>query len=139
MIDKATKNKIASCKWLQGKTVADIIATDRFAQNLAAYLTAQKEDRNATRKSYEAMRKAGGAVGYKLPAHPVDKVLEMSVADFAIEYAAVVTGVSEKPLSVRRYIEQLGQQAYNLTIAQIVVEEFPELTPVLLPKPEKAN
>lgn len=139
MIDKATKNKIASCKWLQGKTVADIIATDRFAQNLAAYLTAQKEDRNATRKSFEAMRKAGGAVGYKLPAHPVDKVLEMSVADFAIEYAAVVTGVSEKPLSVRRYIEQLGQQAYNLTIAQIVVEEFPELTPVLLPKPEKAN
>lgn len=139
MIDKATKNKIQNCKALQGKTVNDIIGTDRFRQNLAAYLKAQIEDRNATRKSYTAMLKAGGAIGMKLPAHPVDHFVGMTVDAFAFEYAKVVNGCSDRTTADRRYIEQLGQQAYNLTIAQIVVEEFPELTPVLLPKPEKAN
>ena len=133
MLDKATRRKIESCKALQGKTVADLVSTDRFEKNLAAYLTAQKEDRNTSRKSYEAMRKAGGAIGLKLPAHPVDNFLDMSVADFAMEYLAVFAGQSKRPKSERNYINQLGQQALNLTIAQIVCEEFPELKPALIP------
>ena len=84
------------------------------------------------------MRKAGGAIGLKLPAHPVDNFLEMSVADFAMEYLAVFAGMSKRPKSERDYINQLGQQALNLTIAQIVCEEFPELEPALIPK-AKAN
>ena len=134
MLDKATRRKIESCKALQGKTVSDIIETERFEKNLAAYLTAQKEDRKTSRKSYEAMRKAGGAIGLKLPAHPVDNFLDMSVDVFAFEYWLVVSGVSERKRSERDFIRQLGQQAYNLTIAQIICEEFPELEPALIPK-----
>ena len=138
MLDKETKQKIASCKALQGKTVEELIATDRFRNNLAAYMTAQKEDRKQIRASYEAMRKLGGAKGYKLPAHPIDRVIELSVDDFAAEFMAVLSKQSNRPIAQRRYIQQLGQQAYNLTVAQYVVEEYPELEPVLIPK-AKAN
>lgn len=137
-MDKDTQRKIESCKALQGKTVEELIATDRFRNNLAAYMTAQKEDRKQIRASYEAMRKLGGAKGYKLPAHPIDRVIDLSVDDFAAEYMAVIARVSKLPVAVRRYIQQLGQQAYNLTVAQYVVEEYPELEPVLIPK-AKAN
>ncbi len=137
-MDKDTQRKIESCKALQGKTVEELIATDRFRNNLAAYMTAQKEDRKQIRASYEAMRKLGGAKGYKLPAHPIDRVIDLSVDDFAAEYMAVIAKVSKRPYAERRYIQQLGQQAYNLTVAQYVVEEYPELEPVLIPK-AKAN
>lgn len=138
MLNKETQQKIASCKALQGKTVEELIATDRFRNNLAAYMVAQREDRTQIRASYEAMRKVGGAKGYRLPAHPVDRVIDLSVDDFAAEFMAVIAKVSERSVAERRYIQQLGQQAYNLTVAQYVVDEYPELEPVLIPK-EKAN
>lgn len=135
---KEILTKIQSCKALSGKTVAELIATERFRNNLAAYMTAQREDRKQIRASYEAMRKVGGAKGYKLPAHPIDRVIDLSVDDFAAEYMAVIAKISKRPVAERRYIQQLGQQAYNLTVAQYVVEEYPELEPVLIPK-AKAN
>lgn len=137
-MDKDTQRKIESCKALQGKTVEELIATDRFRNNLAAYMTAQKEDRKQIRASYEAMRKLGGAKGYKLPAHPIDRVINLSVEDFAVEYLAVIANASKRPVAERRYIQQLGQQAYNLTVAQYVVDEYPELADELIPK-SKAN
>lgn len=130
--------KIQSCKALAGKTVEELIATERFRNNLAAYMKAQREDRKQIRASYEAMRKAGGVKGYKLPAHPIDRVIDLSVDDFAAEYMSVIAKISKRPHAERRYIQQLGQQAYNLTVAQMVVEEYPELEPVLIPK-AKAN
>lgn len=130
--------KIQSCKALAGKTVEELIATERFRNNLAAYMKAQREDRKEIRASYEAMRKAGGVKGYKLPAHPIDRVIDLSVDDFAAEYMSVIAKISKRPHAERRYIQQLGQQAYNLTVAQMVVEEYPELEPVLIPK-AKAN
>ena len=130
--------KIQSCKALSGKTVDELIATERFRNNLAAYMKAQREDRKQIRASYEAMRKAGGVKGYKLPAHPIDRVIDLSVDDFAAEYMSVIAKMSKRPHAERRYIQQLGQQAYNLTVAQIVVEEYPELESVLIPK-AKAN
>lgn len=132
------RNKIASCKALQEMTVADLCATVRFRDNLAAYMTAQRTDRDAIRKSYEAMRKLGGAKGYKLPAHPIDRVINMPVEDFAVEYLAVIANASKRPVAERRYIQQLGQQAYNLTVAQYVVDEYPELADELIPK-SKSN
>lgn len=138
MLDKEIQQKIASCKALQGMTVEDLIATDRFRNNLAAYMNAQKQDRATIGASYEAMRKMGGVRGYKLPSHPIDRVIELSADDFAVEYMAVIAKVSSRPFAERRYIQQLGQQAYNLTVAQYVVEEYPELEPVLIPK-AKAN
>lgn len=131
---KETLQKIRSCKALQGKDVADIIAMPRFLENLGAYWTAQKTDRDAIRKSYEAMRKMGGAKGYRIPAHVIDDLAGMSVADLAVEYAKVVAGGSTRNHAERLYIRQIGQQAYNLTIAQIVVDEYPELANELLPK-----
>lgn len=133
-MDKEIRKKILSCKALQGKTVADIIATDRFRENLAAYMTAQRTDRKAIRDSYEAMHKLGGAAGYKLPAHTVDRVINLSVEDFAVEYAKVISHKSGRGFAEREYIRQLGQQAYHLTMVQYVVDEFPELENELMKK-----
>ena len=77
-MNKEILNKIRSCKALQGKTIADICEMPEFRDNLGAYIGAQREDRKAIRASYEAMKKLGGAKGYKLPAHPIDKVIGLS-------------------------------------------------------------
>ena len=132
-MNKDIQQKIRECKALQGKTIEDIISMERFQNNLAAYMQAQRTDREAIRASYKAMRKLGGANGYKLPAHSIDRVINMSVQDFAKEYALVVTGESKRSFAEREYIGQLGAQAYSLTMAQIVSEEFPELKDVLIP------
>lgn len=139
MYDKETQQKIASCKALQGKTIFDIVSMPRFAENLAAYWTEQKETRKTAIASYQAMHKLGGPKGYKLPAHVINELVDLSVEDLAVEYAKVVAGGSTRNHAERLYIRQIGQQAYNLTIAQIVVDEYPELEPVLLPKPQNAN
>lgn len=138
MLDKEAQRKIESCKELQGMTVADLCATVRFRDNLATYMVAQRTDREAIRKSYEAMRKLGGAKGFKLPAHPIDRVIDLTVEQFAAEYLAILAKTSTRPLAERQYIRQLGQQAYNLTVAQYVVDEYPELADELIPK-TKAN
>lgn len=138
MLDKETQQKIASCKALRGKTVLDLISMPKFVENLAAYWKAQKEDRDTVRKSYQAMRKMGGAKGYKLPAHPMDGLESLTAEELAAEFSTLLAGVCNRSAQQRRYIRQICQQAYNLTIAQIVVEEFPELESVLIPK-AKAN
>lgn len=132
-MNKEILNKIRSCKALQGKTIADICEMQKFRDNLGAYISAQRSDRKAIRASYEAMKKLGGAKGYKLPAHPIDKVMALSVAEFADEYLAVVLKISERNAAERLYIKQLGQQAYNLTVSQMVCDEFPELKDTLIP------
>ena len=128
-----TRKKIASCKALQGMTVADLCATVRFRDNLAAYLTAQKETRKTAIASYKAMHKVGGR-GWKLPAHVIDHFMEWTVEQFSAEYINVIARRSKCTHAERQYIQQLGQQAYNLTVAQYVIEEYPELADELLPK-----
>lgn len=135
---KSTIKKIENCKALQGMTVADLCVTVRFRENLAAYITAQRVDREAIRHSYDAMRKLGGKRGYKLPAHPIDRLIDISVDDFIGEFLAVIGKVSPRPFAERQYIKQLGQQAYNLTVAQYVIDEYPELADELIPK-SKSN
>lgn len=135
---KETLQKIRSCKALQEKTIFDVVALPRFLENLAAYWTEQKESRKTAIASYQAMHKLGGPKGYKLPAHVIDKLVDLSVEDLAVEYAKVVAGGSTRNPAERKYIRQIGQQAYNLTVAQMVVEEYPELESVLIPK-AKAN
>ena len=126
--------KIRACKALQNISVRDMLKTERFQKNMAAYLNAQKEDRTSYIASYMAMRKFGLPKGYKLPAHVVDRILDLSVEDFTEAYFEVIQGVSDRSAAERLYISQLGQQAYNLTMAQIVCEEFPELEKELIPK-----
>ena len=137
-MDKDVAKKIRDCKALQGMTVEDVINSEKYFNNLFAYLKAQKDDRIAIRKSYAAMHTKGVPAGYKLPSHPIDKFLDMSTAEFADEYKRVVAKVSILPAAQRAFVYQLGKQAYALTIAQIVCEEYPELEPVLIPK-NKAN
>lgn len=136
---KETLQKIRSCKALQGKTIFDVVALPRFLENLAAYWTEQKETRKTAIASYQAMHKLGGPKGYKLPAHVIDKLVDLSVEDLAVEYAKVVAGGSTRNPAERKYIRQIGQQAYNLTVAQYVVDEYPELEPELFPKKSNAN
>ena len=136
---KETLQKIRSCKALQGKTIFDVVALPRFLENLAAYWTEQKETRKTVIASYQAMHKLGGPKGYKLPAHVIDKLVDLSVEDLAVEYAKVVAGGSTRNPAERKYIRQNGQQAYNLTVAQYVVDEYPELEPELFPKKSNAN
>ena len=129
-----TRKKIASCKALQGMTIGQLISSERFLQNLAAYLKSQQEDRLNIKKSYGAMHKLGTAAGYRLPSHPVDYFLEWDEKRFAAEYARILDKRSELSCNLREYVRQLGGQAYNLTVAQIAVEEFPELKDELFPK-----
>lgn len=136
---KEIQEKIRSCKALQGVTIMDIVITPRFRENLAAYWTQQREVRKSAIASYEAMHKLGTPKGYKLPAHVIDDLSHLSVDDMAIEYAKVVCGGSTLTKAERVYVKQLGQQAYNLTISQIVIKEFPELADVLLKKNENAK
>lgn len=132
MTRKEIQTKIESCKALQGKTVEDLIETPRFRENLAAYMTEQRETRKAARASLKAMEKLRGPM--KLSAHPIDRVINLTVDQFADEYKRVISRESSCSRAVRQYVEQLGRQAYNLTVAQFVIDEFPELEPILLPK-----
>ena len=131
---KETLKKISRCKALQGLSIAEVVRGEQFLKNLAAYMAAQREDRKQIRASYAAMKKLGGAKGYKLPSHVIDRVIDMTAEDFAEEYLRVITHKSDKPAAQREYIFQLARQAYNLTVAQIVCDEFPELRDELLPK-----
>ena len=97
-------------------------------------MIAQREDRKQIRASYEAMRKVGGAKGFKLPAHIIDRLMDLSIDEFANAFASIINGVSTRTASEREYIAQLGFQAYNLTVIQYVIEEFPELEKELIPK-----
>lgn len=131
---KEIRRKIESVKALQNASVEDILAMPEFTENLGKYLKAQQEDRKAIRASYEAMKKLGGAKGYKLPSHPLDHFSETEPETFAEMVREVLAGVSRLPVAQRNYIRQLGLQAYSLTVAQIVIKEYPELEDELIPK-----
>ena len=127
------RNKIAACKELQGKSVADVVAMPLFLDNLAAYLNAQREDRAAIKSSYKAMAKAGGAKGYKLPAHVIDHLADLTPEQMAGEFLLILGRASTRSAAEREYIRQISMQAYNLAVAQIVIKEFPEMEDILLP------
>lgn len=135
MTEKEAQKKIAACKKLQGMTVEGVIDTPRFRENMAAYLAEQRETRRAAKASFAAVRKAGMR-GYKLPSHACDMFVTMPVDEFTRLYKDVISRRSERPFRERQYIQQLGGQAYNLTIAQYVIEEFPETKDYFFPKHE---
>jgi len=130
-MDKAIADKVRECKALQGKTVVDVIEMAEFKDNLAIYWAQQRESRKQVEKNYKMIAK-------QVPAHPIAQIMNFSVDDMAFNYIQILMGKSLLPSSTRKYITQLCQQAYHLTIAQIICKEFPELEPELLPK-AKAN
>lgn len=130
-MDKKIAEKVKQCKALQGKSVIDVMDMREFQDNLAAYWTQQTQSRKQVEQNYQLICK-------KVPAHPIANLMQLSVSQLMLEYVAVVNGTSVRNSSERTYIKQLCQQAYNLTVAQIVCKEFPELESELLPK-SKAN
>jgi len=130
-MDKAIADKVRKCKKLQGKNIVDVMDMRQFQDNLAAYWTQQRESRLQVERNYKLITKP-------VPAHPIANLMNLSVKQLMLEYLAVINGTSTRTSSERTYIKQLCQQAYNLTVAQIVCKEFPELEPELLPK-AKAN
>lgn len=114
--------------------VEDVCATEKFQKNLEAYIKVQREERAAARSSEAAIRSLGAGRGLKLRSHVIDKTLDWSLDRWCGEYLAVVYGQSPQPAKVREYVFQLGRQAYLLTVAQFVVEKYPELEDTLIPK-----
>lgn len=131
---KETIEKLYKVRALKGKTINDIISMPKYRHNLSHYMTEQSEARKAALASYAAIKKAGGGKGLKVPAHPVDIILKMTVEEFCDEYRAVLAKKSSRPASERKYIEQLGKQAYMLTVAEIACKQFPELKDEFFPE-----
>lgn len=115
--------KIRSCKALSGKSVADVCMLPGFLDNLEAYVRVQREERQIALN--HAMQFGGGKM--HAPAHAIDKTLDWSSERWRDEFIQVIGKTSTLPASVREYVRQLGMQAYNLTIANLVILEFPEM------------
>lgn len=114
---------IRSSKALAGKSVAEVVRSERYIGALERLMQAQATDRKAVRKFYEDARRAGKAM--KLPAHVCDKCLNVTAAEFAEEFLLTFNATSPRPRAEREYINQLGTQAYDEVITEILEEEFP--------------
>lgn len=124
--NKTPEEKIRSCKGLQGKSVADICRLDGFRENLWAYVTAQREEWKALRQHAELRSKSAGKT-LRAPSHAMDSTVDWDVYRWVDEFICVIGKTSNLSAAVREYVGQLGMQAYNVTIANIVLIEFPEL------------
>lgn len=126
-----TIDKMHRCTALNSKTVEDILALPRFRDNLSAYWRSQKDMRKSVLQMWKEK-------GFRAKTHVIDKLLTLNVEDIIEAWKAIYKNASSLPRNQRQYISQLVRQAYNLTIAEIVCEEFPELRDELLPK-SKSN
>lgn len=129
--------KMKACKALAGKTVLDVLEMPEFAANLGKYFDAQKAEWQAARKSLEAQRKIAGTNRLRLPAHTLDKLIGWSNEMLLAEFVKMVQKTSTSSHAVREYVGQLGMQAYNVTVANFVVAEFPELSDFFFPTTNK--
>ncbi|MBO7509823.1 MAG: hypothetical protein J6T35_01445 [Bacteroidales bacterium] len=120
---RTIEEKMRACKGLRGKSVVDIIKGDGFRSNLEAYVEAQRAER---RVALDHAQQFGGGKMHA-PAHAIDKTMDWSIEDWRDNFAQVVAKISPLPAAVREYVFQLGMQAYNVTIANLVILEFPEL------------
>lgn len=126
------KNRIKTCKALQGKTIFDILKMDEYRSNLEAYIRCQREDREKTIASYKAMKQLNENA--KLPAHVIDHFEKWQTDDYIYEYMRILQSKSGCSHEERRYLLQICQQAYNKTVADFVVAEFPQFKKYFYPK-----
>lgn len=124
---REVKEKIASCKALQGKTVEDVCRMPEFIGNLEGYFNSQKEDRRTVRELAKKMNQ-------RPYAHVVDRFILWKAEAMRDEFLLILEGKSRMSAEERLYVRQLCQQAYNLTVAKMVVAEFPELKDEFFPK-----
>lgn len=125
-MNESTKAKIMQTAALKDKTIADILETDVFKKNIAAYLKAQREDRS---KAKEYIWKMAKHVRNNIwpKSHVIDRLDYLTPDNFAFYFGRVLEHRSRLPKSERDYIDQIGRQAFNKTIADIAIAERPEL------------
>ena len=126
-MDKELQEIVEKSRALRDKSVEDVVRSKRFARNLEKYLNAQREAREAARRSYESMRRGGGAKSLKLPAHVLDNFDGWDVQKFVDEYCKVLSKCSKLNAAERKYITQLCGQAYGLTCIDIITRWRPWL------------
>lgn len=131
-LPEKVKTKIRTCKALQGKTIFEILKMDEYRSNLEAYIRCQREDREKTIASYEAMKQLNKNA--KLPAHVIDHFEKWQTDDYIYEYMRILTQKSGCSHEERRFLLQICQQAYNKTVADFVVAEFPQFKKYFYPK-----
>lgn len=119
MIPFEVEEKMRDCKALKGKSYIDIITSPEYLANLRKYMDAQFCLRRAV---LSAMPK-----GKRAPAHVVDSFMDWTEEQFAVALLEVISGKSELTAQERKYVKQLGMQAYNFTIQQLALKEHPEL------------
>lgn len=126
MMTEETKAKMMQTAALKDKTVGDILNSDLFKTNIAAYLKAQREDRT---KAKEYIRSMAKQVKFRIwpKSHVIDRLDYLTPDNFASYFAKVLEHRSSLPKSEREYIEQIGRQAFNKTIADFAIAERPEL------------
>lgn len=113
------------------KTVLDILQTETFHKHLEIQLRAQKELRAAARKTIGAHR--------RLPAHVVDKFVDMTTEQFYDEVLLVLDKRSTRPARERQYISQLAKVSYDEAVREIVADASPEYREYLETAREKAR
>ena len=120
---KTIEEKIRSCKGLKGKSVIEICKGAGFLSNLESYVEQQRAERRMVLEYAEKI--AHGKM--HAPAHAIDETLEWTIDEWRDNFIEVIAKVSPLSRRVREYVFQLGMQAYNVTIANIIILEYPEL------------
>lgn len=115
MTEKQFFKSLSEIECLREHTVYDIIISDGFLKHISNRLEQQKQ-----------MRKAAITKGTML-AHTVDKFLQHTAEEMRDEFLTVTAKTSKRSAAERKYIEQLGNLAYNDTIEEIAIAEKPEL------------
>ena len=124
-MNRELQEKIRKTKALQGKSVEDVVRSERFFRVLATYMREQKE----TREAADLLAKSRNLT---LNTHPMTEMDMEDVDGFREEYLKCLSKTSELRPTMRKYIMQLAGQAYAYTVALIICEQFPELKSQLL-------
>jgi hypothetical protein len=116
MTEKQFIKSLSEIESLREHTVYDIIMSDGFLKNIGNRLEQQKQLRKAATNAIKSGR---------LPAHTVDRFLRHTAEEMRDEFLTAKT--NKRGAAERKYIEQLGNLAYNDTIEEIAIAEKPEL------------
>lgn len=113
--------KLSEVECLREHSVFDVIMSEIFLRKMDSRLGQQKQLRQETLRLIEKEQKL------RLPAHTVDLFLKHTAEEFRDEYISVLGKTSKRSAAERKYIEQLGNLAYNDAVEEMACEECPEL------------
>lgn len=113
--------KLSEVECLRENSVFDVIMSEIFLRKMDSRLNQQQQLRQSTLRMIEKEQKL------RLPAHTVDRFLKHTAEEFRDEYISVLGKTSKRSAAERKYIEQLGNLAYNDAVEEMACEECPEL------------